>query len=133
MSSRQIVILFAVAVFALGAGLALGVAIEKQGAQDISNALRGADFHNRLSMIRLFREKAPNAKEIVSMEISAIALLAAINFEEITPDSSSAFVLRKSADTLLEYRQDFPKTEFDPSKHKEVEKLLSLTPNKARK
>jgi hypothetical protein len=93
---------------------------------DLITAARGADLHNRLSMIRFFREKNPQAEEIASMEISAISLLKAINLEALSKDSASSLVLKKVADTLVTYRKDFPKTELDPTKDPQVAKLLSL-------
>lgn len=113
-------------VLALAVGFMLGMAVSSQfGSTDLANALRASDFNNRLTMLRVLRNKAPDAEEIASMEISAVVVLGNVQLDTVRDGSSAATVLHKSADYLLAYRRDFPKNEFDPKKHEEVARLVS--------
>jgi hypothetical protein len=113
-------------VLALVVGFLLGTASSRHfGSTDLANALRASDFNNRLTMLRVFRNKAPNAEEIPSMEIGAVVLLSNVQLDKVSKGSTAAAVLQKSAEYLVAYRRDFPKNEFDPKRHEEVARLMS--------
>ena len=118
-----------VASFALVVGFLLGAGFSNRAdSTDVANTLRAADFNNRLTMLRVFRMKAPHADEIPSMEISAIVVLSNIQFEKVGEQSSAATILKKSTEYIDAYRRDFPDSEFEPKKHEEVARLMSWRP-----
>ena len=123
---RSLIMAGLATVLALILGFLLGTASSSHfGSTDLANALRASDFNNRLTMLRVFRNKAPNAEEIPSMEISAAIVLSNVQFDKVSKGSSAAAVLQKSAEYLVAYRRDFPKNEFDPKKHEELARLMS--------
>ena len=93
---------------------------------ELTTILRATDFQNRVSMMRFLREKGVSPDEIATWEISAIALLQTIDVKGISPSSDSGYALKKAAETLRTYRNDFPITEFDPAKRPAVADLMAL-------
>lgn len=126
MTTRPMAVFLALIAVSFAAGCWFSSERSEKLKFDTTTAARGADLHSRLPMIRLFREKNPKAEEIASMEVSAISLLKTIDLDAVSQDSASSLVLRKVSDTLVTYRKDFPRTEFDPTKDPQVAKLLSL-------
>jgi hypothetical protein len=133
MKLRQGLIVFVAAVLGLGVGVATGYRVSQAKAEnldqqrlDLARAIRGADLQNRLSTLRLLRDRKVVQEEIPALEISAIVLLQAIDLEDLPTEGASRVVLEKAAETLTAYRRDFPENEFNPTKHTAITKLLSL-------
>lgn len=133
MRFRQGLIVLVVALLGFGVGVVTGYRVSHAKAEnldqqrlDLTRAIRGADLQNRLSTLRLIRERKLAQEEVPPLEISAIVLLQAIDLEDLPKEAASRVVLEKVAETLVAYRQDFPDSEFNPAKHAAVTKLLSL-------
>jgi hypothetical protein len=134
MSRRQLLIVVLVGLIGLGAGAFVAYSLSQERARDLDRqrldlmqAIRGVDLQNRLAMLRLLRENKVSQEDIRSLEISAILLLDTIDLKAPTTESQSLPVLQGVSKRMLEYRGDFPNSEFEPSRHKSVERLLSLS------
>ena len=123
-------------VLGLAVGGVVGYRLSAQRAEildrqrlDLARALRANDLQNRLSTLRLLRERNVPRDDVSALETSALVLLDAISFENLTEDSSSRVVLARVAETMTGYRKDFPDSTFDPAKYPRVANLLSIKSN----
>jgi hypothetical protein len=133
MKFRQGLIVSVLVILGFGVGVVTGYRVSQARAEsldqqrlDLARALRAADLQNRLSTLRLLRERKVVQEEVAPLEISAIVLLQTIDLEDVPKDAASRVVLERAAATLATYRQEFPDNEFNPGKHPAVTKLLSL-------
>ena len=134
MTRRQLAVIVVVGLVGLGGGALIGYSVNQERAQDLDRqrldliqAVRGADLQNRLATLRLLRENKVTEDDIRSLEISAVLLLETIDLKVLSGESQSLSVLQAVSKRLAEYRRDFPNSEFEPSKHRSVERLLSLS------
>ena len=132
LSRKQLAFATIFMVLAFGAGTFAGWYVTAVRAQfrdklrvDISRGLRAVDLNNRISMLRLLRERKLPEEQIRSIEISALLVLDSLEVAHVSPADQSCFVLKDSANRLAEYLKDFPQSEFDPRKDQNVATLLS--------
>ena len=122
-----------VAVVAASLGAVGGYALAQREAnaldsqrRDLMTAIRTVDLNNRLSMLRLLRERRTSDDDIRSLEISAIVLLDTIALDETSSTSQSYVVLQQAARAVATYAQDFPSSEFADNRHPKVGQLLAI-------
>jgi len=77
-------------------------------------------------MLRLLREQRASQQDVRNLEISAVFVLDTIDLEGASNSSDSRVVLVNTSKALAGYRKDFEGSEFDPSRHESVARLLSL-------
>jgi hypothetical protein len=137
MRIRTIVLLFV----AISLGVAVGATVAnfiakketdrlKNERRDVIIILQGVDFQNRVSMLRVLRQKGVPPDEVAAWEISAVALLQTIDLDKFPMSTDAGYVLTKAAETLAAYRKEFASTEFDPTKRNAVRKLITVGTNK---
>jgi len=121
------------ALVGLAVGGAIGYHLANQRAEildreriDLARALRANDLQNRLSTLRLLRERNIQRDDVWALETSALVLLDAISFNDVAVDSASRVVLVQVAETMTAYRKDFPDSKFDPSRYPAVAALLAI-------
>lgn len=82
------------------------------------------DFNNRLSMLRLLRQYKASEDTVRTAELSATTLLATMDVEHISLKDESYSVVERAVKNLRLYRKDFPNSEFDPTAHPFIGKVL---------